>query len=93
VPRTVGEGQGQYTILTSAGDYLYAVSGYRVIQMVKSSGESVASAGQSGGQAGYLDGTGTEAWFGQVRGLASDGSRLYATDNTNKRIRALAGTS
>lgn len=45
------------------------------------------------GASGYQDGTSTEAWFGNVGGLANDGTRLFIADTSNFRLRrAVAGT-
>jgi RHS repeat-associated protein len=37
--------------------------------------------------AGYADGTGTDAWFSKVTGLAADGTNLWVDDSTNHRFR------
>ncbi len=55
--------------------------------MTKATGSTIAIAGRA--ESGYTNGTGVEASFGIIRGLASDGTRLYATDATNSRVRTL----
>jgi hypothetical protein len=75
--------------LVSAGDYLYAGSnGGEVMRIRKSDGSWDLVAGVTGG--GYLDGTGSQAWFNHLWGLDTDGTNLYAVDQNNKRIRRLA---
>jgi RHS repeat-associated protein len=88
-----GDGQATYSVLASAGSYLYAVSGSRIVRFTKSTGASIAIAGQPNGLAGYVDGIGSQAWFGTVTGLESDGTRLFVTDQGNRRIRQLSAAS
>jgi RHS repeat-associated protein len=80
--------------LVSAGDYLYGSRGYQVVRYAKATGQTVVIAGQTGSTAGFVNGTGGQAWFGTMSGLDSDGTRLYVSDVTNHRVRALdAGTT
>ena len=76
--------------LASAGDYLYAARhenlGYGFIRRYrKSDGSRVDPAGTS--FASYADGTGTDAWFADIRGIATDGTTLWIADSANHRLR------
>jgi RHS repeat-associated protein len=45
----------------------------------------------AGAANGYQDGTGTDAWFASINGIATDGTNLYVADaGANNRIRKLA---
>ena len=83
-----------FTALASAGDYIYGNwQDFRSIRRwKKSNAEMVHVAGTSG--SGYVDGTGTDAWFARISGLWSDGSALWVNDSWNRRIRKMvAGTA
>ncbi len=71
--------------LASAGDYLYGSFGTGIRRYTKATGAYVDVAGTSG--AGLADGTGTDAWFAGISGLASDGTSLWAADSANRRLR------
>jgi RHS repeat-associated protein len=74
--------------LVSTGGYLYAESqplpGYpaNLRQYTKATSTWVDVAGS--GQFGYQDGTGTNASFNQISGIASDGTNLWVTDNSDR---------
>jgi hypothetical protein len=42
--------------------------------------------------AGYADGTGTDAWFDTITGLATDGANLWVVDHNN-RLRVINGSN
>ena len=44
----------------------------------------------AGSGTGYLDGTGTDAWFATISDLASDGTNIYVADRDNNRVRQVA---
>jgi RHS repeat-associated protein len=79
--------------LVSAGDYLYAENydGTIVERIAKADGSIVNVAGTSA--AGYANGTGTDAWFQKLTGLASDGTNLWGTDSGNHRLRKIVADS
>lgn len=81
--------------LEAAGSYLYVsfgtFSGNRVWRVTKSDGTVVPVAGS--GANGYADGTGTDAWFGGISGLASDGSNLFVSDRGNLKVRKVVAGS
>ncbi len=80
--------------IVSAGSYLYAETyGDTALERItKSDGTVVNIAGT--GESGSSDGTGTDAWFSSVSGLASDGTNLWAADSPNSRlVKVTAGTS
>jgi hypothetical protein len=83
-----------FNVLDSAGAYLYGSSGDPAAsggsntglrRYEKATGAWVEVAGNPA--PGYADGTGTDAWFGNLRGIASDGTALWLADADNKRIR------
>ncbi len=77
--------------LVSAGSYLYAVAAGAagdVRQITKATGVTVSIAGTA--STGYLDGTGTQAWFNGINAIDTDGTNLLVSDNANHRIRKLA---
>jgi hypothetical protein len=86
--------------LVSAGSYLYSGFAPRgstaapqtiVRRINKSDGSITESAGTT--SAGWVDGTGMEAWFAGVTGLASDGASIWIADSANRRLRrAVPGT-
>ena len=88
---------GEQTLL-SAGSYLYADAGavggtanVDVARISKTNGSMVVMAG-SGAQ-GHQDGTGLNAWFGSVAGIASDGTNLWVGDWQDYDVReVVAGT-
>jgi hypothetical protein len=72
--------------LLSAGDYLYAAPrghapgyGSTLIRIDKATGVWKPVAGVDA--AGHVDGVELDAWFGGIRGIASDGTRLYVADS------------
>ncbi|MDQ1436911.1 MAG: hypothetical protein QOK43_540 [Acidimicrobiaceae bacterium] len=82
------------TGLASAGSYLYATGADQrsIRRWTKSTGAYVDVAGTSG--SGYVNGTGTDAWFGKITGLVSDGTSLWAADSDNHRFRkVIQGTA
>ena len=80
-------------LATSAGDYLYlgaydnGVRDASIRRMTKATGALTRVAGATA--TGYVDGTGTDAWFGTMSALASDGQRLWVADAGNRRIRVV----
>ncbi|MEW6059526.1 MAG: DUF6531 domain-containing protein [Actinomycetota bacterium] len=71
--------------LASFGGYLYATNGdYQFRRYVKSD-KSFAVVGGTGSN-GYQDGVGTDAWFSNIYGMASDAARLLIVDG-NYRLR------
>ena len=88
-----GAGQSAYGPITSMGSYLYVMSGYRVVQFTKATGATVVLAGQTSSSPGFVDGTGSQAWFGYVAGLESDGTALWVTDGGNRRVRRLVAAA
>ena len=88
-------GQGQ---LVSAGAYLYTdvgleglANGADLARISKSDGSLGIVAGS--GSSGWKDGTGLDAWFGSVAGLASDGTNIWASDGANYDLREVSGAS
>src|SRR5205823_5399584 len=86
-------------VLTSAGDYLYNSSGTngntysqpQIRRITKATGAIGAVAGTT--TSGYWDGTGADAFFGQViTGIATDGTRLWVADTNNNRFRKVVAT-
>lgn len=78
--------------LVSTANYLYSNNNNRVVRISKSDGTVVSVAGT--GSSGYLDGTGTQAWFsGGGGGIDTDGTNLWVIDETNPRLRELASAS
>lgn len=79
--------------VASAGGFIYAgfSGGNGLARIAKDTGEWINVAGNSA--AGYLDGTGSEAWFSSLKGIASDGTNLWIADGLNRRLRkATPGT-
>ncbi|HET9656715.1 MAG TPA: hypothetical protein VFP72_15285, partial [Kineosporiaceae bacterium] len=83
--------------LVSAGSYLYAVSNNytdgtpgAVLRIRKSDGAWTRIAGSDA--AGYLDGTGAQAWFTGIGGLDTDGTNLWVGD-TNRVRKISVGTA
>lgn len=76
--------------LHSAGGYLYATTaaGLAIRRIDRTTLDSIVIAGS--GTAGLLDGTTVEAAFGDLRGMASDGTRLWVADHGNRRLRTVA---
>jgi len=79
-------GTGQ---LVSTGNYLYMTSfaDTELLRITKADGKIVKAAGTP--DAGFADGTGTDAWFAGITGVASDGTRLWVADSGNHRLRKL----
>ena len=79
-------------VLVSAGDYLYAGSyGYyqtEIRRYRKSDATWVSVAGSS--TSGLADGTGTQAAFSAITGLATDGEWIWVADGGNRRMRVVA---
>jgi RHS repeat-associated protein len=78
--------------LASQGGYLYADrvgagDGYEVVQISEITGAVSFVAGS--GSSGYQDGVSTEAWFGSIAGITSDGSSLWVTDAGAYRLREI----
>lgn len=68
------------TDLESVGQYLYAsVGGSRIRRFEKATASYATLAGA--GPSGYDDGTGTDAWFYNITGMASDGAALFISDD------------
>ncbi len=74
----------------SAGDYVYTgIQGQQALRrFAKSNGDWKNVAGSSA--SGYADGTGTDASFGALFGLDTDGTNLYVADEGKFTIRKLA---
>lgn len=49
--------------------------------------------GLAGAGTGFSEGTGTDAWFRDIAGLASDGSSVFVADTGNNRLRRVAGVA
>ncbi len=87
----VSSSQVGTTTLVSTGDYLYGPgAGFQgsnsfLRRYSKADGNQLNIAGTS--SPGLADGTGTEAWFNHIAGLASDGTSLWIGDATNNRLR------
>ena len=78
--------------LESAGDYLYAsadfsssVPGVRLNRYTKSDGSWSTVVGS--GSSGEVDGVEVEAWFGEIGGIASDGTSIWVADAGNSSLR------
>lgn len=78
----------RYSSLHAVNGQLYGATASRVVRIDASGGPSRTLAGQPEARA-YLDGLGAEAWFDTIAGVGSDGSALYVTDRTNRRVRTL----
>jgi RHS repeat-associated protein len=76
-----------------AGSYLYAPNPTNtgVERIADADGTIVQIAGTS--TAGSQEGTGTDAWFSNVTGIASDSTNLWATDTGNHRLRKIQSAS
>jgi RHS repeat-associated protein len=75
--------------LVGYAGYLYdAAQGGRVVRGYNNSDGMWTNIAGSGA-AGLVDATGTDAWFGAVTGVASDGTNLYVADSTNNRLRKI----
>lgn len=68
--------------------YLADRGNHRISKVLIATGEVTTLAGS--GVAGFADGTGTEAQFSYVGGVALDGDHLYVADSDNARIRKVA---
>ena len=84
----------EYTPLLSAGNYLYMNAAVTSLtsnlrRYDKTTDAAVDVAGSN--QPGYADGTGTDAWFYLISGIASDGTNLWVVDND--RVRKVAAAS
>jgi len=79
--------------LVSTGTYLYASSGTDtgLERFTEADATIVQVAGTNAG--GYVDGTGTDAWFSLVTGVASDGTSLWVDDSGNYRFRKIVAGS
>jgi hypothetical protein len=78
--------------IVSAGSYLYVSAGPLLLRVAKVDGAIAQVAGTGNG--GFQDGTGSDAWFGSVTGLDTDGSALLVVDSANCRLRkVVAGTA
>jgi RHS repeat-associated protein len=91
-PMTAADNQPGGGALISAGTHLYG-GGYgaaqtQLVRYVKSDGSWTTVAGV--GTGGFAEGTGTDAWFSDIRGLASDGAALWLADHGNHRLRKAA---
>ena len=75
--------------LVSAGDNLYVLSGTQIFRVTKSTGAATPVAGAENNRAGYLDGTGAEAWFTGLKGVDVSGSELVVLDAGDHRIRSV----
>lgn len=73
------------------GTYVFvADSGNNQIRkVVISTGVVTILAGNSTGNSGYTDATGTSAYFNNPIGIATDGTNLYVTDYSNHAIRKI----
>jgi YD repeat-containing protein len=83
--------------LVSAGSYLYADAGLQgldgsvdLARISKADGSVTFVAGS--GSSGDQDGTGLDAWFGQLSGIASDGTGLWAADGANYEVRQVVAS-
>ena len=83
--------------ITAVGNYIYggAVApkggGAPLLRRyAKADGSFVDLAGAANG---FQDGTGTDAWFSSVSGVASDGTSLYVADSSNSRVRTVHETA
>lgn len=72
--------------LEAAGAYVYAGSSGVLNRFAKSDASWTTIAG-SAFDAGYADGTGSDAWFGSITGIAADGTDLWLADSGNHRLR------
>jgi RHS repeat-associated protein len=72
--------------LVSAGDYVYSAVGSasQLRRFAKSDGSWVNVAGVASG--GFMNGTGSEAWFGGIAGIDTDGEHLFVTDTNRVRV-------
>lgn len=79
--------------IVSAGDHFYvsAHGGAAIRRYSKANGSWSQIAGNDTG--GYANGTGSDAWFSEVRGIASDGTNLWAADSGNHRVRKAVSAS
>ncbi|HEU0131869.1 MAG TPA: DUF6531 domain-containing protein [Mycobacteriales bacterium] len=66
------------------------LSGPRIVRVPVGGGTPKPLAGAG---AGYVDAVGTDAWFGDVADVTSDGTSLYVADRSNNRLRRVNGTS
>ncbi|HZQ28304.1 MAG TPA: DUF6531 domain-containing protein, partial [Acidimicrobiales bacterium] len=77
--------------VASSRDYVYASAGTYVRRFAKADGTVANIAGTSG--SGYVNATGTDAWFSTIQGLFTDGTNVWVADSGNHRLRKIvAGT-
>ena len=80
-----GNGQG----ITIDGSNLYEIWGNRIFKRVLATGVAAALAGDTNGNSGSADGTGTAAAFSNPSGITTDGTSLYVSDYANNKIRKI----
>jgi sugar lactone lactonase YvrE len=75
--------------ITTDGTNLYVADNdrHRIRKIVIDNGTVTTLAG--GAYPGYTDGTGTSARFDSPRGITTDGTNLYVSDQSNHRIRKI----
>jgi hypothetical protein len=88
---------GDYS-LVSAGGYLYAdgttsssTADDMVLRIDKTTGAYTLAAGS--GSPGSQDGVALDGWFGAVRGLASDGTELWAADLSDRQVKEITSVA
>jgi hypothetical protein len=69
--------------------YVTDTSNNSIRQIVISTGVVTTLAGNTSGTSGYVNATGTSAYFYNPVGIASDGTNLYVTDFNNHAIRKI----
>jgi RHS repeat-associated protein len=82
------------TSFVVAGRYVYVGTPSEIYQLDSANSYAVipvAGSGVSG--KGAADGTGTDAWFNGVMGIASDGTNLWINDRTDGLLEMTAGTA